>query len=185
MKILTIANFVPRKRLDLCALACRELEKTFGVKGVKWTVIGRGPKEKEVKSLAPSSMEFIPKVQSLKDHYKAADVFVLPSCDEGFGMVYIESIMCGCPVICRQDDGGQEIVDTTGGGLAVEIPNSDQQAVRNIIGAVDRMISNRGHYANDKTKARAVEMVHPDKIKQQWAHLLIDAMKPLTRVASN
>ena len=177
MKFLTIANFVPRKRLDLCVLACQELEKKLGLKEVKWTIIGRGPKENEVKSLAPSSMEFIPKVQDLKDYYKAADVFVLPSCDEGFGMVYIESIMCGCPVICRKDDGGQEIVDTTGGGIAVEIPESDDSAVKNITIALDRIMSDRNRYANEKTKALAVEMVHPDKIKNQWAELLFAVKK--------
>jgi glycosyltransferase involved in cell wall biosynthesis len=185
LKILTIANIVPRKRIDLCVLACRELEKSSGLKGVKWTVIGRGPKESEVKSAAPKSMEFIPKVQSLKDYYKAADVFVLPSCDEGFGMVYIESIMCGCPVICRQNDGGQEIVDTTGGGMAVEIPKSDDDAVKNIVNAIGRSMSNRNHYANDNTKLLAVAMVHPDRIKQQWAELIGDAMKSLSKTAFN
>lgn len=185
MKILSIANFVARKRLDLCALACLELEKRHGLKGVKWTVIGRGKDEKRVKSLAPSSMEFIPKVQSLKDYYQAADVFVLPSCDEGFGMVYIEAIMCGCPVICRQDDGGQEIVDTTGGGIAVDIPESDDGAVKNIINAIDKIMSDRNHYACEKTKALAVRMVHPERIKQKWAELITDAMKSLPETSLN
>ena len=169
---------VKRKRVDLCALTCRELVKRHDSSGIKWTVIGRGRDEKKVKSLAPISMEFIPKVESLKDYYKAADVFVLPSCDEGFGMVYIEAIMCGCPVICRKDDGGQEIVDTTGGGVAVEIPNSDDAAVGNILKAIDTILSQRRRYANEETTARAVEMVHPDRIKTQWMDIIIDAMTP-------
>jgi glycosyltransferase involved in cell wall biosynthesis len=185
LKILTIANIVPRKRIDLCALAFRELAKRHDPLGIKWTVIGRGPKENEVKSLAPMSMEFIPKVQSLKDYYKAADVFVLPSCDEGFGMVYIESIMCGCPVICRKNDGGQEIVDITGGGIAIEIPKSDDAGVKNIIEAIDKIMSNRSRYANEKTRALAVEMVHPDRIKQQWAELIADAVKSLSKTTFN
>ncbi len=176
MKILTIANIVRRKRIDLCALTFRELVKRHDTAGIKWSVIGRGPKENEVKALAPISMEFIPKVHSLKDYYKAADVFVLPSCDEGFGMVYIEAIMCGCPVICRQGDGGQEIVDITGGGIAVEIPKSDEAAVKNIIEAIDKIMSDRSRFANDKTKALAVAMVHPNNIKKQWADILADLM---------
>lgn len=180
MKILTVANLVPRKRIDLCALACAELEKKLGLKAFTWTVIGRGPKENEIKTIAPSSMEFIPKVQNLADYFRSADVFVLPSCDEGFGMVYIEAIMCRCPVVCRKNDGGQEIVDTTGGGLAVEIPKNDTVAVRNIISAIEKIMSNRSAYANDQTKVSAIQMVDPDKIKSQWAQLLSDTLKPTT-----
>lgn len=176
MKILTIANVVPRKRIDLCALTYQELVKRHDSSGIKWTVIGRGKNEKKVKSLAPISMEFIPKVEILKDYFRAADVFVLPSCDEGFGMVYIEAIMCGCPVICRKDDGGQEIVDTTGGGIAVEIPKSDEDAVKNIVRAIDKIMAVRNRYANEKTKELAKQMVDPDRIKKVWADLLRNAL---------
>ncbi len=172
MRILTIANIVPRKRIDLCALACQELVTRHDVSGIKWTVIGRGSKEAEVKSMAPISMEFIPVVDSLKAYYKRADVFVLPSCDEGFGMVYIEAIMCGCPVVCRKNDGGQEIVDITGGGVAVEIPESNELAIRNIVSGIDRILANKTQYANERTRNLAVEMVNPEKIKKQWADLL-------------
>ncbi|HEX2897274.1 MAG TPA: glycosyltransferase family 4 protein [candidate division Zixibacteria bacterium] len=180
MKILTIANIVPRKRIDLCALACQELVTRHDVSGIKWTVIGRGSKESEVKSLAPISMEFIPVVENLKAFYKRADVFVLPSCDEGFGMVYIEAIMCGCPVICRKNDGGQEIVDTTGGGIAVDIPESNEQSVRNIVKGIDRIILNRSQYTNEQTRKLAVEMVSPEKIKKQWAELVSHSIRQLS-----
>lgn len=177
MKILTVANLVPRKRIDLCALACAELEKKLGLKAFTWTVIGRGPKENEIKTIAPSSMEFIPKVQNLADYFRSADVFVLPSCDEGFGMVYIEAIMCRCPVVCRKNDGGQEIVDTTGGGIAVEIPKSDPIAVENILEAIEKILADRNTYANNQTKSLAMQMVNPDNIKSQWVQLLNDAIK--------
>lgn len=181
MRILTVANLVSRKRVDLCALACQELVKRHDISGIKWTVIGRGKREKEVKDLAPISMEFFPKVEDLKGYYKRADVFVLPSCDEGFGMVYIEAIMCGCPVICRKDDGGQEIVDFTGGGIAIDILNSDTQAVKNIIKGIDAIVSNRIRYANDKSKALAIEMVRPERIKRQWSELLTEAAGSLAK----
>ena len=172
MRILTIANIVPRKRIDLCALACQELVTRHDVLGIKWTVIGRGSKEAEVKAMAPISMEFIPVVDSLKEYYKRTDVFVLPSCDEGFGMVYIEAIMCGCPVVCRKNDGGQEIINYTGGGVAVEIPEFNELAIRNIVSGIDRILANRSQYANERTRNLAVEMVNPEKIKKQWADLL-------------
>lgn len=172
MKILTIANLVERKRVDLCAMACRKLEEQIGVGQVEWTVIGSGEREDEVKFLAPESMKFIPKVASLKDYYRASDIFVLPSYDEGFGMVYIEAIMCGCPVVCRKNDGGEEIVNTTGGGIAIEISDSDEQAKENIVDAINRIAADRNSYANQRTKELAVRMVDPVTIKKSWYDLI-------------
>ena len=174
MKILTIANFVKRKRIDLCALACRKLSEDNNVTDLNWLVIGRGPLKEELKRIAPNSMEFISKVESLADYYRKSDVFVLPSVDEGFGMVYIEAIMCGCPVICRKNDGGEEIVNRTGGGIAIDIPDSDEQAVENITSAIQTIIESRDKYASDATKRAAHEMVDPIRIRQEWLKILTD-----------
>jgi glycosyltransferase involved in cell wall biosynthesis len=40
------------------------------------------------------------KLQSeLRYYYSGADLFVLPSLMESFGLVFIEAMLCGCPVI--------------------------------------------------------------------------------------
>ena len=174
MKILTIANFVKRKRIDLCAKACQKLSENKSVADLNWTVIGGGPLEDELKRIAPDSMEFISKVETLAEHYRKSDIFVLPSTDEGFGMVYIEAIMCGCPVICRKNDGGEEIVNRTGGGIAIDIPDSDDQAVINIISAILTISEGREKYASDATKQSALEMVDPERIRQEWLKLLME-----------
>lgn len=174
MKILTIANFVKRKRIDLCALACRKLIEDSRVTDLNWLVIGRGPLEEEVKKMAPDAMEFIPKVETLKDYYRNSDVFVLPSADEGFGMVYVEAIMCGCPVVCRQNDGGEEIVNRTGGGVAIEVPDSDDEAVENIVSAIQTIVGDKDRYMSEQIKRSAHEMVDPQRIRQEWLKILID-----------
>lgn len=173
MKILTIANFVKRKRIDLCVKACRILSESNSVADLNWTVIGRGPLEDQTKQIAPDSMSFVSKVESLAEYYRKSDIFVLPSADEGFGMVYIEAIMCGCPVVCRKDDGGEEIVDRTGGGIAIEIPVSDDQAVTNIISAIMTISEDREKYASDSIKRSAHEMVDPRRIRQEWLKILL------------
>lgn len=173
MKILTIANFVKRKRIDLCVKACRKLSEDSNVTDLNWLVIGRGPLEDKLKRIAPDSMELISKVESLADYYRESDVFVLPSVDEGFGMVYIEAIMCGCPVVCRKNDGGEEIVNRTGGGIAINIPDSDEQAVINIISAILTITEDREKYASNFTKRSAHEMVDPKLIRQEWLKILL------------
>ena len=172
MKILTISNAVPRKRLDLCALACLRMEETQIFDQLTWRVIGSGPLLEKVKKLAPSSMEFLDRVDSLTEHYHWSDLFVLPSSDEGFGMVYIESIMCDRPVVCRANDGGQDIIDNTGGGLAIEIPDNDLQAVDNICRAIAEIAGNREKYISDEISRKAKALVDPQTIREKWDVLI-------------
>ena len=168
-KILTVANVVKRKRIDLCAMACSRLEQSATV---SWKVIGRGSELERIREMAPGSMEFLDRVEDLTPFYKDADLFVLPSEDEGFGMVYIESIMCSCPVVCRRRDGGEEIVTTTGGGLAVDLPDSDEIAVNNLTEAIGTIMADRERFMSDEIVARAREMVDPGTIKEKWLDLL-------------
>ncbi|MBN1212364.1 MAG: glycosyltransferase [candidate division Zixibacteria bacterium] len=169
VKVLTIGNLVPRKRIDLCARTCAELEKKHRL---SWTVIGNGPEEEKIKSLAPESMTVRDRVESLTEFYKMADIFVLPSLDEGFGMVYIEAIMCGCPVVCRKNDGGEEIIDKTGGGLAIDIPADDDKAAAAIAGAIEKILENRVFYTSEEIIVRARDLVDPASIKDKWERLL-------------
>jgi glycosyltransferase involved in cell wall biosynthesis len=47
---------------------------------------------------------FIPE-HELGDHYNLCDVFAMPSKGEGFGIVYLEALACGKPVLAGNQDG--------------------------------------------------------------------------------
>lgn len=181
MKILTIGNIIRRKRFDLCALACKSLVgETHATPAtpLTWRIIGRGPLADEIKRMAPPEMEFIDRVESLREHYQWADLFVLPSADEGFGMVYIEAIMCGCPIVCTRGEGGTEIVETTGGGIAIEVTDSDRRAVENIIAAVNEVLTNHNLYMNPSVMEKARKMTDPKRIAAEWKDLIARFEKP-------
>ena len=54
--------------------------------------------------------------ETLRELYRAARVFALPGLTEAFGLVFLEAMAHGCPVIGPQDGGAQEIIidGTTG-----------------------------------------------------------------------
>ncbi|MDR2187315.1 MAG: glycosyltransferase [Azonexus sp.] len=88
-------------------------------KGSLLVIIGTGPREQVLKKLAhelgiAESVRFPGKVPDARRYFKAFDVFALTSDHEPFGMVLLEAMMAGIPIICSNCGGGPEVVGDTG-----------------------------------------------------------------------
>jgi len=46
--------------------------------------------------------------EELSNHYLLADIFIMPSSKEGFGLVFIEAAVCGCQIISGSKDGSSD-----------------------------------------------------------------------------
>ena len=62
------------------------------------------------------------------DHYRLAHAFVMPGWGEGFGIVYLEALACGIPVLASAVDGSREAVRN--GELGVLVDPREPGAVR-------------------------------------------------------
>lgn len=68
-----------------------------------------------------------PKKQSeLHKYYSSGSVFVFPSLDDGFGMVVLEAMACGIPIIATENSGAGSLID----GNGYIITANDKEAIK-------------------------------------------------------
>ena len=84
--------------------------------------------EPHVDDLGAGALEDVPA------RYRDATVSVLPSVDEAFGLVLVESLACGTPAVCSDSGGMPEIVDSTVGRIAR--PDDPRSLARAVVEAV-------------------------------------------------
>lgn len=75
-------------------------------------------------------IEFVGSSDTLEQEYLGADVFVLPSRYEGYGMVFAEALAHGLPVVATRIAAVEDIVPATAGRL---VPPDDSQALANAL----------------------------------------------------
>ncbi len=109
---------------------------------VKYLVIGRGDDAPRLAALAKELgvaekvifAGFVP-TEDLAEHYRLADAYVMPS-QEGFGIVYLEAMACGVPVLSGDADGSADPLQD--GRVGWRVPHRDPEAVA---GAVVEMLA--------------------------------------------
>lgn len=113
-----------RKGLDTAVRITTEL-------GKKYKVVIVGTNEK-IDNLLPQSAISIHRTANqceLAEIYSAADLFVNPTMEEVLGMVNLESLACGTPVLTYKAGGAPECIDSSC-GEAVDLGDVDAMLVR-------------------------------------------------------
>lgn len=169
--VLFLGKLTPRKRLDVVIEAFAAL----GDEGATLVVAGndlgggRDARRRALRLGVHSRVVFTgllrggERLEALAD----ADVVVYPSRDEVFGLVAVEALLAGTPVIVADDSGCAEVIAATGGGRVVAQGDAAALAVavrevlampdRYQVAEADRRI--RGWLAGDAIAAR-VETVY-------------------------
>lgn len=121
----------PYKGVDVTIRALPRIVRAFPE--VKYLVIGRGDDQPRLAQLAADLgvadrvvfAGFVP-TEALPQHYNLADGYVMPS-QEGFGIVYLEALACGVPVLSGDADGSADPLQD--GRLGWRVPHRDPEAV--------------------------------------------------------
>ncbi|MBM4358733.1 MAG: glycosyltransferase family 4 protein [Deltaproteobacteria bacterium] len=111
--LLTVSRLSPHddyKGQDRVIPLLPELERRVGP--VRYVIAGTGSDRVRLEDVARRANAtrqvifagFVPEPQ-LPDYYRLADAFVMPSTGEGFGIVFLEALACGCPVVAGNRDG--------------------------------------------------------------------------------
>ena len=80
--------------------------------------------------------------ESLPLWMNACDVFILPSLSESFGVVQIEAMACGKPVVATRNGGSEEIITSEEYGLLCSPANSKDLADKTLV-ALDKIWDNK------------------------------------------
>jgi len=163
--LLTVRNLEPRMGLENLILAFNKiLEAT---KHVLLVVGGEGPLTQDLKSLARDAgvadfvkfTGYIPE-EELPSYYQMADLFILPTVElEGFGLVTVEALASGLPVLGTPVGGTKEILTHMGPEFLFSDITPDSMA-RLILKSMQGWATNPEIYNEISRKCRKVAEDH-------------------------
>ena len=106
------------KNLDLVMEAVAQCNKK-GENSFKLMVVGKGNRAKYTKKAKQlkifNQMAFAGATSFVQDFYLASDIFIMPSKYDTFGMVVLEAMLAGLPVIISSTVGAKDLVNRSNG----------------------------------------------------------------------
>lgn len=158
------------KGVDITIRALPQILQVFP--DVKYLVVGRGDDLPRLQKLT-EELEIADKVifagfvpnEELVAHYRVADAYIMPS-QEGFGIVYLEAMCCGKPVLSGDADGSADPLQD--GHLGWRVPHRDIDAVAQscieILQGNDQRC--QGNWLREQTIAKFSLMALQNKLKE-------------------
>lgn len=129
-----VGNIIPRKGLSTLLKAC-DLLKKQGFKDYQVLIIGDGSQKSELESLTSDyaledCVQWLGRVDydRLGKYFNSADVFVLPTLEDTWGMVVLEAMVFGKAILCSQAAGTAELIQEGESGYCFDPQKPEQLA---------------------------------------------------------
>jgi len=123
IKLISVGRLIPRKGYDYLIKALE------GLSGFELTLIGDGDQKEYLEKLAKRKgvgVNFLGKIEHnlIRDYLKKADIFILPSLNEGMPNAILEAMASGLAIIATDTGGSAELIQ--GNGFVIEKGNVGQ-----------------------------------------------------------
>jgi len=157
------SNFRPVKRVPD---TIKIFEQVFKEIPSKLVLVGDGPERSDCEKLCRQinlceHVKFLGKQDGLVDILNAADVFLIPSQSESFGLAALEAMACGVPVVSSSVGGLPELVKHNDSGFIAEIGDIDRMSKY----VIDLLTNSRKYEIfSNNARRRAIELFGIDKI---------------------
>ncbi len=156
--VLCVGRFAPVKGLDRLMAAAAHLRRH---RGLILVIIGGDDRQahafSELRRLArKASVDGLVRLQGRVEHdllplyYNAADVLVVPSYYESFGLVALESLACGTPVIAERVGAMDTLIKDGRTGFLVDAPSP-----RSLASAIEKFIVSSSNACVSREEIRA------------------------------
>jgi glycosyltransferase involved in cell wall biosynthesis len=177
--VLFLGKLTPRKRLDVLVRAFARLRRSDARLVIAGNDMGAGSAARALthtlnldgRAIFTGLLRDRERLEALAD----ADVLVYPSQHEIFGLVPLESLLSGTPVVVAGDSGCGEVVHATGGGSVVPAGDVDALAA-----AIDDVLNApaRWRVAASTAASRVRAAYGGDAVCSQLEHLYSEIAGP-------
>lgn len=175
-QIIMLARLMPQKRIDLMIDVWSELAKGFPEWKVK--VLGEGilrhQLEEKIRTLGLQESFLLPgEVKDVTEELQASDILCLTSEYEGFGIVLIEAMAKGIPVIAFEYVGVHDIINDGVDGFIVPFGNVDRYAEK-----LKQLMTEKELYERFATEALiSVHKFDKEKVMRNWEDLFYKSIR--------
>jgi N-acetyl-alpha-D-glucosaminyl L-malate synthase BshA len=140
--VMHVSNFRAVKRVDLAMEVFRLIRRRVRA---KFVLIGDGPVRPGIEQQAAgygllSDVMFAGEQQDLVQWLSVADLFLLPSAQESFGLAALEAMACEVPVVASHVGGLPEIIENGVTGFTCAPTDVDGMAERGMALLTDRRL---------------------------------------------
>ncbi len=178
--VMHISNFRRVKRVDDVVRIFARIREAHPARLV---FIGDGPERVMASELAESlgiasDVVFLGKLESVANLLAGADLFLLPSEQESFGLVALEAMASGVPVVGTGESGLQEVVDHGLTGFLHPVGAVDDMAASGL-----RLLEDRTLWAafSERARSAAVDRYSVELIVPMYERMYEEVMASPTR----